>query len=108
MNTFEKIVEAIKPFKIPYAPDIYYGSTEKHFVYNYVFDASGICADDDMIEAVADIQLHLYMPVSENFISLKNEIRHALIKQGFTSPEITQIIEKKTRHIIFECEIEEE
>ena len=45
--------------------------------------------------------------MNENFIRIQKEIRQALFKKGFTYPETTVRKEDKTRHIIFECEIEE-
>lgn len=108
MTEFEKIIEAIKDFGFPYEPDVYTGEAEKYFVYNYA-DERGIVFADDSPEVVkADMQIHFFLPEDENFIKIKNQIRDALFKQGFTYPEITVRKDGKKRHIIFECEIEEE
>ena len=37
MTEFEKIITAIEPFGLPYAPDIYEGSEERFFVYNSLY-----------------------------------------------------------------------
>lgn len=108
MTEFEKIIEAVKDFGFPYEPDVYTGEKETYFVYNYA-DERGIVFADDSPEVVkADVQVHFFLPVEENFIKIKNRIREALFRQGFTYPLVTVLIEEKKRHIVFECSIEEE
>lgn len=108
MTEFEKIIEAIKPFGYPYAPDIYKGPSDHYFVYNYADERGGIFSDDAPETVIASVQVHYYLPKDENFIKTKNRIRRALFRQGFTWPEVTSIIEDKKRHLTFECDIEEE
>ena len=108
MTTFEKIVEAIKPFDIPYEPDIYHGSSPSHFVYNYADERGGLYGDDVPVSTIAAVQVHLYLPKDMSFTVLKKQVKKALLNQGFTYPEVTVLIEDKKRHITFECEIEEE
>lgn len=108
MTEFEKIIAAIKPFGFPYAPDIYEGSEERFFVYNYADERVVFYADDAPAAVKASVQVHLYIPAEENFIKLKNKVRRALHGQGFTYPEVTVLREDKKRHIVFECDIEEE
>ena len=108
MTEFEKVIKAIRDFGFPYEPDVYTGKSEKYFVYNYA-DERGIAFADDAPEVVkADIQVHFFLPADENFIKIKNRIRSALFRQGFTYPEVTVLKEGKKRHIVFECAIEEE
>lgn len=109
MTTFEKIIKAITPFGYPHAQDEYRG-TEKDawFTYNAAGDKAVLFADNEPIEAVTDIQVHLFVPKSENYINLKNRVRRSIYEQGFTFPEVTVINEGDKRHIIFECSIEEE
>lgn len=108
MTEFEKIIAAVKPFGFPYAPDIYEGSEERFFVYNYADDRAVLYADDAPAAVMASVQVHLYIPADENFITLKNRVRRALHQQGFTYPDVTVLREAKNRHIVFECDIEEE
>lgn len=108
MTEFEKIIAAIKPFGFPYAPDIYEGSGESFFVYNYADERAVFYADDAPAAVKASVQIHLYIPAEDNFIELKNKVRRALHRQGFTYPEVTVLREAKKRHIVFECDIEEE
>ena len=108
MTTFEKIVEALKPFGLPYSPDLYNGSARSWFTYNYADDYGTNFADDEPGAIIVDVQVHLFLSSCEDFICLKNKVRRALFKAGFTFPEITVLTEDDdTRHIVFECEIEE-
>lgn len=110
MNTFEKIVAAVAPFGYPYAPDVYNGPETHWFTYNYADDRGELFGDDDCVETTEYIQLHLFLPVTENFLTLKNDVRKALVAQGFTYASITVVTEaeEKLRHIIWECSIDAE
>ena len=110
MTTFEKIVEAVKPFGYPYEPDVYRGTeAERWITYNYSDDYASEFADDEPAVVIATVQVHLFLPIREDFYKIKQQIRKALFAQGFTYPEITVLTENETiRHIIFECDIEEE
>lgn len=108
MTAFENIVNAIAPFDYPYKPDVYQGDSEKYFVYNYADQRGSLWADDGPETVIASVQVHFFMPEKENFIKIQNKIRKALFEQGFTFPQVTVLTENKKRHLVFECEIEEE
>lgn len=108
MTEFEKIIEAIKDFGFPYEPDVYSGDEEQYFVYNYADERGSLYADNMPESVIASVQIHFFLPAEENFIKLKNQIRRALLQQGFTFPEVTVLTEGRKRHIIFECDIEED
>lgn len=110
MTTFEKIIAAIAPFGFPHVPDLYSGSSDRWITYNYADDYGGSFADDLPETVIVSVQVHLFLPLQENFTQLKNQVRNALFEQGFTFPSITIQTEEERgiRHIIFECDIEEE
>ena len=56
------------------------------------------------------MQVHLFLPLKENFQKEKNRIRQMLFSQDFTWPEVMVLEENdtKTRHVIFECDYTEE
>lgn len=110
MTTFEKIIKAIEPFGHPHSPGVYTGKASKWFTYNYVDDYGTNHADDEPQSVINRIQLHYFLPIKEDYIRSKNKIRKALSEQGFTFPEITypDDPDPEIRHIVFECEIEEE
>lgn len=109
MTTYEKIVQSIQEFGCPYQPDLYTGDSERYFTYNYADDRGALFADNVPQTVIAGVQVHFYMPATESFSEIKNKIRTSLLRNGFTFPAITVLTEKEKsiRHIIFECEIEE-
>ena len=110
MTAYEKIVQSITSFGYPYSPDVYEGESERYFTYNYADDRGALYADDVPQAVIASVQVHFYMPADENFSNIKKKIRNALFRNGFTFPVVTVLTEdeKKIRHIIFECDIEED
>lgn len=110
MTTFEKIQKAMEPFGYPCVPDVYKGAEKRWITYNYADDYGADFADDAPETVINSVQVHLFLPQNEPFIQLKKKIREALFEAGFTFPEITVQTEGKEeiRHIIFECDIEEE
>lgn len=110
MTTFEKIIAAIEPFGFPHAPDVCRDKALRWFTYNYADDYGDDFSDDNPGSVIVSVQVHLFIPIDDDFIGLKNKVRRALFRQGFTFPEITVMTEDngKLRHIIFECDTEEE
>ena len=110
MTTFEKIITAIEPFGFPHAPDVYREKALRWFTYNYADDYGTNFSDDEPDNVIASVQVHLFLPIDDDFSKLKNRVRRALFRQGFTFPEITVLTEDDTklRHIVFECDIIEE
>lgn len=110
LTEFEKIQKAVSSFGLPYTQEVYKGTEKRWFTYNYVNERGMLYSDDEPGTVGAVVQVHLFLPINENFISLKNGIRKNLFEEGFTFPKVTILTEdeKKLHHIIFECEIEEE
>lgn len=110
MTTFEKIIQAIKSFGYPYSPGMYTGPEKRWFTYNYVDDYGDNYADDAPQSIINRVQVHFFLPAQDDYTGIKNQIRGALFEQGFTFPEIAVLDDSdpKLRHIVFECEIEEE
>jgi len=109
MTSYEKIIEAMSPFNLPHAPDLYTGKAKRYYTYNYSDDRGLGFGDDGCDLSVAYLQLHVWLPVSENYLSMKTSVRRKLVAQGFTWPTVTILQDETNRmnHIIFEMEIEE-
>ena len=109
MNAFEHIVHALAPFGYPCVPDLYHGPERIYFTYQCPGDARKLFGDDRPQEIVDEVQVHLFLPATENFYSLRDKVRRALLEEGFTAPVVTILLDEDqvTRHLIFECEIEE-
>ena len=106
MSSFAKIIAAISPFKIPHAPGIYTGPKSSGWiVYNYADDRGEDFADDEPGIRKVSLQVHLYLPARENFLTIKEQIREALFAQeDFTYPAVTDLGEDSIgkRHLVFE------
>jgi hypothetical protein len=121
MNTFERIQNIAKSLNIPAYPDLYTGKDsarpERWITYNFAANNGDLYGDDAPNAVVHSIQVHLFMPANKNFFAIQNSIRNALFEDGFTYPEITVLVDtittansgtSKLRHIVFECETEDE
>lgn len=121
MNTFERIQNIAKSLNIPAYPDSYTGKDsarpERWITYNLAANNGDLYGDDAPNAIVHSIQVHLFMPANKNFFAIQNSIRNALFEDGFTFPDITSQVDKittansgtsKLRHIVFECETEDE
>lgn len=110
MNVFEKVHAAAESIGIFSCPDVYpNGDRDRWITYNIVYEQGAEFGDDVATDMVTSIQVHLFLPRNENFFDIRKQLRNALISQGFTFPEMTNnSIEGKTRHIVFECDDDEE
>ena len=104
------IMDTLKPMGCPIAPDIYDGKEKKYYTYNIADDRGAYFGDDEPLSNRVSVQVHFFLPMEENYIRIRNQTRQKLFKAGFTYPVISMTTETDTRkrHIIFECEIEEE
>lgn len=109
-SAFEKIKAVADGLSIFSCPDVYTkGDKSEWITYNLADDHGAAFSDDLPAEFVADVQVHLFLPIDQNFIPKMHQIRAGLMGQGFTCPDITTMVEADThlRHIVFECEIVE-
>lgn len=108
MSVNKVINGALSGFGFPIQPDTYKGAEKKYFTFNYADDRPAHFSDDEPQYTIAYMQIHFFMPLKENYLKIKNQIREALFKAGFTYPAVTISTENDIRHIVFECDIEEE
>ena len=97
--------------QIPAFPDVNCREDEERWItFNFADNYGTAFADDGPQETIHEVQVHLFLPVDDNFLSLQQEVRQRLFDIGFTYPEITVTTENDTkiRHIIFECASEME
>lgn len=116
MTVNKKILEALKPFGMPVVPNHYNGN-EKRYIEFDLYDDKGTCFCDDYPEVdIVTVQVHLFLPMEENYLSLKKQIRKALYDVGFAYADITELAEpeatsqypKGIRHLTFETDIDED
>lgn len=122
MDAFVAIQNALRPFGYPCVPGRYTGKENRFFEYNYAHRGGGNFGDNKPACNVASVQVHLFLPLKEDFRGIMNSVQGALDEAEFTWPDVTvrdeyddiEAEENGTRqrldgvrHIIFECEYEE-
>ena len=117
MNAFEKIrtiaeAEGMHAFLDRYVTEHHpeLGTLDRWVTYNTADDRGALFGGDGAQENVLSLQIHVYLPEHEDYLDLKKRIRKSLSDADFTWPVITVETEEehRVRHIIFECDIEEE
>lgn len=109
MTVNQRIIKALERFGYPVKPDIYTGKEDRYFTFQYV-DNRGADFGDGIPQCnKIDLQVHFFLPIKENYLKIRKEIRDALFMERFTYPSITEFVEPENeiRHLIFECATEE-
>ncbi len=116
MTVNQKIINALKKYGMPIVPDHYTGKEKRYIEFDIYDDRGEIFADETPEFDVTLVQIHLFLPREEDYLSLKKQIRQSLCDAGFCYADITQIIEPEAteqypygiRHLTFETEIDED
>jgi hypothetical protein len=108
MTLFQKIDTALDGLGIPVEEDFFGDGQKQYITFTLTRDGAAVMADNEPQNEVADLQIHWFLPRDIEFFSTQKQIRRRLLNAGFTWPVITSLVEpdNKTRHIIFECEVE--
>ena len=108
MTINQKIIKALKPLGITVTSDFFGGGNSEYITFNYVKDGAELFADDQPIEDISSMQIHYFLPSTKDYLEAKRKIRRAILEEGGTYPDVTVLMEpdNKTRHIVFECEFE--
>ena len=108
MTVNAKIIKALSFLEIPVTADFFGGQAKEYVTFNYADEHGRVYADGEPQEDVVSMQIHYFLPVSKDYLENKRRIRRALLNAGATYPDVTILTEPdhKTRHIIFECEFE--
>lgn len=108
MTVNEKIIEALSSVGVPVTPDFNGGGKQEYITFNFADDRAVEFGDDAPLFDVAYMQIHYFLPSEKNYRETKKRIRKLLFDAGFTFPDVTEVTEGKKRHLVFECEIENE
>lgn len=115
MTVNEKIIQALTPFNTPIRSDFFSGDDEEYFTFNYADRRAAKHGDNRALYVVAYMQIHWFLPRVKDYLADRERICRALEDAGFTYPDVTEMIEKSEkksdkdiRHVVFECEIEDE
>lgn len=106
MTVNQILIDALSPLGIPVTPDFNGGGAKEYITFNCVDDSGAVFGDDAPILDVALMQIHYFLPLNKDYLGTRKKIRRRLFEAGFTFPEVEELTEETKRHIIFECEIE--
>lgn len=110
MTVKEKLLSVLEAFELPVAEDFYDGEAGEYLTYQCEEDAARVYGDNDPVCTVTKVKIHHFLPVAQEYGEKRKRIRNALAQAEFTYPKVTVSVEKENtvRHILFECEIENE
>ena len=110
MTVNEKIIQALSSFGVKVTPDFYGDGAEEYFTFNYADDRASDFGDNEPTHVVAYMQIHYFCPVKKDYLKLKKEVRKSLMNAGFSYPVVTDatVAGDEERHLVFECNIENE
>ena len=109
-NVNKIIISALRPFGLPIAENLYTGTGKEYFTFNFADDSAGDLGDDEPQAYVAYVQIHYFCPLNASYADMKRRIRAALVSAGFSAPSVTDAsdLDERVRHLVFECDIENE
>jgi len=105
MTINTKVINAVIPY-VPIEFGAYTGKATTYCTFLLPKTETEINGSDEPILDRVPVQIHLFIPHTTSFSTLKKQIRSSLFKNGFTYPQVTCLFESDTKlnHIIFECE----
>lgn len=108
MTINQKIIKALKPLGIPVTSDFFGGGNSEYITFNYVKDGAELFADDQPIEDISSMQIHYFLPSTKDYLEAKEKFAGRSWKKMERILDVTVLMEpdNKTRHIVFECEFE--
>lgn len=110
MTVNELIINTMQMFDLPVTPDFFGDGNTEYITFNFPDERGVLFGDNEPLAVASQVQIHYFLPADKDYLATKKAMRRALHNAGFTYPEVTILMEpgNKTRHIIFECEIENE
>lgn len=111
MNCFEKIKGIFDDLGIPSYPNVYTGNDLRKWATYNLSDREPVAfSDNDNPVYVDYVQVHIFLPMTENFFSLMQTVSEDLKAAGFTAPDLMVQVEseEKLQHLVFSCSIIEE
>lgn len=109
MNINPLLIKLKEVTGLSVSPDVYRGSEEEYITFNYADERDILFADDKPIVEKADMQVHLFVLETTNYMDYKKKIKNYLLKIGACGISCSCIYENDTKkkHVIFEFEISE-
>ena len=104
MTINQRIKAALEPLGLPVVPDSDLEHRERCFTFNYDLQPTQ-WADGRPLLCRALVQVHLFLPLAENPLTLRRQAAKALAAAGFSHPEAVDASDNNSQHIVLETEI---
>lgn len=98
--------KTLEQFGDPVENGVYQGKADRYYTFN-VSTLGDNYADDAPQHERYLIQVHLFAPLTFNFITRRRQTKQALFGAGFGWPGCTDASDPNGRHLVFECEYAE-
>ena len=101
MSVNQRIISALAPLGLPVVPDVDSVHHQRCFTFNFTQQPVQ-WADNRPLYWRFLIQIHLFCPLTENSLALREAAPSALAAGGFTWPEILDQSDEEGQHFVFE------
>ena len=106
MSIEARLKAVLMRFGDPVENGVYMGTANRYYTFN-VTTLGADYADDAPQHERYLVQVHLFAPLTFNFVARRKATKAALFGAGFRWPECTDASDSDGRHIVFETEYAE-
>ena len=103
MSVESILKNVLAQFGDPVENGVYLGKAERYYTFNVATQGDDYADDAPQHERYL-VQVHLFAPLTFNYIARRKMTKIALMAAGFTWPECTDASDADGRHIVFETE----
>lgn len=103
MTLNQRLIAALEAFGDPVVPGMYLGQAKRYYTFNYDLIPAQF-SDNGPRYYRALIQAHFYCPWKTDSTERRTDTAGALVKAGFTWPELIDASDEDGQHYVFECE----
>lgn len=103
MSVEALLKKVLTQFGDPVENGAYLGKADRYYTFN-VSTKGDDYADDTPQHERYLVQVHLFAPLTFNFVVRRKTTKQALFAAGFGWPECTDVSDSNGRHIVFETE----
>ena len=106
MTVESRLRTILERFGDPVENGVYHGKADRYYTFNVTTQGDNYADDEPQHERYL-VQVHLYAPLSFNFVGRRKMTKIALLGGGFTWPMVTDASDSNGRHLVFETQYAE-
>ena len=92
MTVNQKIKKALEPFGYPVKPDQYTGSEKRWITFNEADNRAVMHGNNRPLGDRVAMQIHFFLPLAENYLKERREIRQALLDAGLERGDLAALV----------------